>query len=65
MKFFKFILYIAMPILLLLCSIATWYFYSHRINGYMLGIRAIGIGVIGYGVMAIIAFKALIESKKC
>lgn len=53
-----------MPILLLLCSIATWYFYSHRINGYMLGIRAIGIGVIGYGVMAIIAFKALIESKK-
>lgn len=64
MKLFKFIFYIVMPLLLILCSVVTWYFYSHNINGYMLGVQAITIGVTGYAVMAIIALKLLIELKK-
>lgn len=63
MKFFKFIFYIAIPIALIFCSITTWYFYSHNINGYMLGVQAIIIGVTGYAVIAIIAFKELIKKR--
>lgn len=64
MKLFKFIVYIATPLLLLICATVTWLFYIHNMNAVMLGTLGMIMGLTGYVVIGISAFKMFIEKKK-
>ena len=64
MKLFKFIFYVATPLLLLLCGAVTWFFHAHNMNAVMLGTLGMIMGLTGYVVIGISAFKMFIEKKK-
>lgn len=64
MKLFKFIFYIATPLLLLICGAVTWFFHTHYMNGMMLGTLGMVMGLTGYVVLGISAFKMFFERKR-
>jgi len=64
MKMFKFIFYIATPLLLLICAAVTWFFRIHNMNAMMLGTLGMIMGLAGFVVIGISAFKMFIEKKK-
>jgi len=64
MKLFKFIVYIATPLLLLICAAVTWFFHIHNMNAMMLGTLGMVMGLAGYAVIGISAFKIFFDKKK-
>lgn len=64
MKLFKFIFYIATPLLLLICAAVTWFFHIHNMNAMMLGTLGMVMGLAGYAVIGISVFKIFFEKKR-
>lgn len=63
MKLVKRTLLLAPLIFFAFLGIISWSFYSHNIDGYMLGVRTIIFGLIGYMALGGIAIKSYFDVK--
>ena len=61
---FKFVFYVATPLLLLICGVVTWFFHTHNMNAMTLGTLGMVTGLAGYVVLGTIALKMFFEKKR-